>query len=225
MHWPFKLSAGNKLIAEARQACTRDWLRIGLWLVVCTLGYNLIEALISIGAGLHAGSIVLISFGLDSMIESVAAGLLLWRLRVEASGAEAEVIERTEHRVFRFVGLTFLVLALYVVGQAGYTLWAQRPPEESIIGIAVAVLSLIVMPLVSWGKLRAAKEIGSTALRTEAKETIACSYLSLTLLVGLAVNAALGWWWADPVAALLMVPWLIREGLEAIHGETSCGHD
>ena len=110
--------------------------------------------------------------------------------------------------------------------QAGLTLWHQETVSESIIGIILAVASLIVMPLVSWGKLHAAKVIGSAALRVEAKETLACSYLSFTLLLGLVANAVAGWWWADPVAALLMVPWLVKEGLEDLRGEhceTGCG--
>ena len=94
------------------------------------------------------------------------------------------------------------------------------PVIGSLVGIALAVASLVIMPLVSWGKLRAAREIGSAALRAEAKETLACSFLSFTLLLGLAANAAAGWWWADPMAALLMVPWLVKEGLEGLRGET-----
>jgi len=198
------------------------WFRIGQRLVLATLGYNVIEALIALWSGTQADSIALVGFGLDSIIETAAAGLLLWRLRVEARGADRETVEQTEHRVHQFVGISFLALAIYVVAQAGWTLWKQEAPAESIIGIALAAASLIVMPLVSWGKLRAAKEIGSSALRAEAKETLACSYLSFTLLVGLAANAAAGWWWSDPIAALLMVPWLIREGLEGVRGESGC---
>ena len=115
-----------------------------------------------------------------------------------------------------------MLLALYVTIQAGWTLWQRAAPEESTLGIIVAAASLIVMPLVSWGKLRAAREIGSAALRAEAKETLACSYLSFTLLVGLVANATVGWWWADPVAALLMVPWLIKEGREGLSGDGCC---
>jgi divalent metal cation (Fe/Co/Zn/Cd) transporter len=197
----------------------RDWTRIALWLVVTTMAYNIVEAAVAIGSGLEAGSIALVGFGLDSVIECAAAGLLLWRLFVEARGADHETVERTEHRVLRFVGATFVLLAVYVTVQALWTLWAQRAPEESLIGIILAIASLVIMPLVSWGKLRAAREIGSGALRAEAKETLACSYLSFTLLLGLVANAAGGWWYADPIAALLMVPWLVKEGLEGLRGE------
>lgn len=201
---------------------TRNWHRIALRLVIATLAYNVIEAVISLAAGVEAESIALLGFGLDSVIECAAAGLLLWRLAVEARGADAETVERTEHRVHRFVGFTFILLAAYVTLQAGWSLWKQDAPAESVVGIVLAAASLVIMPLVSWGKLRAAREIGSAALRAEAKETLACSYLSFALLLGLAANAAFGWWWADPVAALLMVPWLVKEGREGLSGEGCC---
>src|SRR6267142_2569940 len=146
------------------------------------------------------------------------AAALLWRLTLEARGAHAEPVERSEQRVHRFVGATFVALALYILVQAGWTLWTREASEESLVGIILAVASLVIMPLVSWGKLHTAKVINSAALRSEAKETLTCSYLSLTLLFGLVANAAAGWWWADPIAALLMVPWLIKEGLEGVRG-------
>jgi divalent metal cation (Fe/Co/Zn/Cd) transporter len=183
------------------------------------MAYNAVEAAVAIVAGIRAASIALIGFGLDSVIELCAAAALLWRLRLEAGGADHETVERGERRVQRFVGVTFLALSLYVLVVAGWTLWAQEPPRESPIGIGLAVASLILMPLIAWGKLRAADRIGSAALRAEAKETLACSYLSFTLLLGLTANAVAGWWWADPLAALLMVPWLLKEGWEGIRGE------
>jgi divalent metal cation (Fe/Co/Zn/Cd) transporter len=198
------------------------WFRIALRLVVVTMIYNVLEAVVALWSGSEAGSIALVGFGLDSGIETAAAGLLLWRLRVEARGADHETVERTERRVHRFVGVTFLALAAYVAAQAFWTFWTRFPPEESLIGLGLAAVSLVVMPLVAWGKLRAAREIGSAALRAEAKETLACSYLSLTLLVGLAANAAAGWWWADPAAAILMIPWLVKEGREGMRGEACC---
>jgi divalent metal cation (Fe/Co/Zn/Cd) transporter len=202
----------------------RNWMRIGLYLVVATMAYNVLEAVLALWFGVDADSIALVGFGLDSVIETAAAGLLLWRLAVEARGADEEVVERTERRVHRFVGITFLLLAAYVCLQAGWILSQRAAPEQSFAGIVLAVASLIVMPLVSWGKLRAAREIGSAALRAEAKETLACSYLSFSLLLGLAANAAAGWWWADPVAALLMVPWLVKEGAEGLRAEGHCRH-
>lgn len=192
----------------------RDWKRIALRLVVVTLAYNLLEAAIALGSGVAAHSVVLVGFGLDSVIECAAASVLLWRLRLEWRGVDRETLEGAERRVHRFVGASFFALAAYVVGQAGWTLSVGERPGESPLGIALALASLVIMPLVAWGKLRAAREIGSGALRAEAKETLACSYLSFTLLLGLGLNALQGWWWADPVAALAMVPWLIHEGRE-----------
>jgi len=200
-------------------ALTHDWARIGLWLVAATMAYNVVEGAITLWAGFHAGSIALVGFGLDSYIECAAAATLLWRLTLETRGAPTESIERSEQWVHRFVGATFIALALYVLGQAGWTLLTSEAPEESLVGIILAVASLVIMPLVSWGKLHAAKAINSAALRAEAKETLACSYLSFTLLLGLVANATAGWWWADPLAALLMVPWLVKEGIEGLRGE------
>jgi len=208
------------------RAAERDWARIGLWLVGVTLGYNVVEAVVALAAGAAADSVALVGFGLDSGIEVAAAGVLLWRLSLETRGVDGEELERAERRVHRFVGATFLALAAYVSGQASWTLWIGDAAQESAVGIALAAASLVIMPLVSWGKLRAAREIGSAALRAEAKETLACSYLSFALLLGLVANAAAGWWWADPAAALAMVPWLIREGLEGLRGEScaeTCG--
>jgi divalent metal cation (Fe/Co/Zn/Cd) transporter len=197
----------------------RDWTRIALRLVVATMAYNVLEAGVAIGSGVAARSVALIGFGLDSAIECVAATALLWRLRVEAAGADADTVERSEQRVHRLVGGTFLALAVYVTGQAAWVLWQSQAPAESPIGILLAAASLVVMPLVAWGKLRAAREIGSAALRAEARETLACSYLSATLLLGLVANAAAGWWWADPAAALAMVPWLVKEAREGLGAE------
>jgi divalent metal cation (Fe/Co/Zn/Cd) transporter len=209
-------------MSETIAAAARNWQRIGLALVVATMAYNMVEAVVALWSGISASSIALVGFGLDSVIECVAASALLWRLVVSARGADACAVERTERSVQRIVGATFVVLAVYVVAQAGWTLVTEQIPEESLLGIALAVASLIVMPLVSWGKLRAAREIGSGALRAEAKETLACSYLSFALLLGLVANAAAGWWWADPAAALLMVPWLVKEGREGLKGEGCC---
>lgn len=203
-------------------ASARNWTRLGLWLAGATLGYNVIEAGVALWAGASARSIALVGFGLDSVIECAAAAVLLWRLAVEARGAEEESVEAAERRVHRFVGSTFFALAAYVVVASLRTLLGHGEPAASVVGMVLAGASLLIMPLLAWGKLRVAGKVGSAALRAEAKETLACSYLSFTLLLGLAANAALGWTWADPVAALLMVPWLVREGLEGVRGECGC---
>lgn len=195
------------------------WVRRGLWLVIATMVYNAVEALVALWAGVSAGSVALVGFGLDSVIELAAAAVVLWRMAVEARGAATERIEQAERRVRKFVGLTFFALAAYVLAQSGYVLATRNAPSESTLGIILAVLSLIVMPLIALGKTRVASAIGSRALAAEAKETLACAYLSFCLLIGLAANAFLGWWWADPVAAMLMVPWLIHEGREGFEEE------
>ncbi|MFC2099387.1 cation transporter [Candidatus Bipolaricaulota bacterium] len=207
--------AGQDLQVQRDQ----HWHRIALWLVVGTLSYNLIEATVALWSGLDAGSIALLGFGLDSVIESVAAGALLWRLWVGARETSGERLAELDERVTRIVGITFLVLATYILFQVSWTFWTHAQPEESRIGIGLAMASVIVMPLVSWGKIRAAKRLESRALLAEAKETLACSYLSLTLLLGLLLNSTLGWWWTDPVAALLMVPWIVREGIEGVRSD------
>lgn len=208
----------------ATESSGRDWTRIALTLVVATMAYNTLEAAIALWSGIAARSVVLVGFGLDSVIECAAAGVLVWRLRLEWRGVDGHVREHAERRVHRFVGATFFALAAYVVGQAAWILLGGDAPAESLVGIALAVASLVVMPLVAWGKLRAAREIGSSALRAEARETLACSYLSFALLLGLGANALFGWWWADPVAALAMVPWLIREGREGFEAD-GCGRE
>lgn len=200
----------------------RSTAKLAQWLVGVTLVYNLIEAGIALAAGYSAESIALVGFGLDSIIEVSAASVLLWRLSLETRGADVATVEAAEHRVHRFVGWTFFALAAYVLTHAALSLGRHEEPAESTVGIVLATVSLILMPLVSIWKLRVAAELGSVSLRAEAKETLACSYLSATLLVGLAANAVLGWWWADPVAALLMVPWLIMEGREGLSDEECC---
>jgi len=191
-------------------ADARRHLRMAVWLVAGTLGYNVVEGVVAVWCGRAAGSSVLVAFGLDSGIECVAAGVLLWRLRAPLHD------ERREAAARRIVGWTFIALTLYVIAEVGMTFFTRDRPRASVVGVVLGVASLIVMPGLSWAKLRVAARLGSKALRAEALETLACTYLSATLLVGLVANATLGWWWADPVAALLMVPWLVREGLEGI---------
>ena len=191
-------------------------LKRGLRLEALTITWNVVEAFVAIGAGWLAGSVALVGFGLDSTIETIAAAALYVRLRAEMRGASEEEAEAHEARALRVVGVTFLALATYIVYEAGSTLWFRDPPDVSRLGIGLAALSLAVMPFLAWAKYRTGQMLKSRALIADAKETIACSYLSLTLLLGLGANAVFGWWWADPVAALAMLPWVIREGLEAL---------
>jgi divalent metal cation (Fe/Co/Zn/Cd) transporter len=194
-------------------------LRRALWLVGATLTYNVIEAGIAIWAGTEAGSIALLGFGLDSVIECAASAVLIWRLLVEIRGGDRERVETAERRATRFVGATFLALATYILVESVLTLVSGDHPSPSLAGIVLAALSLVVMPVLAGAKLTTARRLGSPALIAEAKETLACAYLSLTLLIGLALNEAAGLWWADPAAALAMVPWLVREGIEGLRSE------
>ena len=207
---------------QTRLIKDQKWLKIAFRLLILTLTYNVIEAVASLFAGYAANSIALIGFGLDSVIEMSASGLMVWRLYVELKGSAPEYIEKTEYLVHRFVGFTFFALSAYIAYEAAITILSREQPEESFIGIIISFLSLIVMPLLAWGKLKAAKNLNSSALKAEAKETIACSLLSLILLLGLLFNALWGFWWADPVASLLMLPWLIKEGLAGLKGEGCC---
>ncbi len=178
-----------------------------------TIGWNVTEAAVAIGAGAAVSSIALVGFGIDSVIESLSAGVLLWRLLGHPADAERE------RRALKLVGISFLALAVYIAVDAGQSLLLREPPEASLIGILLASASLIVMPLLARAKRRVASRINSRALAADSRQTSLCAYLSAILLGGLALNAWQGWWWADPVAALVMVPVIVREGLEALRGE------
>lgn len=200
-----------------REAISRSqYLRRGVWLEYFTIGWNSLEAVVAIGAGLLAGSIALVGFGLDSIIEVVSGTILLWRLRAELTGADSEASERAEQRALFAVGVSFFVLGAYILYESGKKLWFQERPQESLVGLVLACLSLVVMPALALAKHRTAKKLGSLALAADATETAICSYLSLALVLGLGLNGWLGWWWADPVAALAMLPLIVNEGREAI---------
>lgn len=201
--------------AERQRAAQR-----GQWLEVLTIVWNSLEALLSIGAGLLAGSIALVGFGFDSLVEIMAGGALFWRLRHEQS----ERRERAEQVALKWVGWSFVLLALYVSYDALHALIKHEAPQESYPGIAIAVLSLIVMPLLARAKRSVAAQLQSRALQADSKQTDLCAYLSAILLGGLILNALFGWWWADPLAALIMVPIILKEGIGALRGH-SCGCD
>lgn len=188
----------------------------GLRLEVLTVAWNAIEAIVAIGAGLAAGSVALVGFGLDSVIESISGVALLRRLGFELRGATPAESERSERRALWFVGLSFYLIAAYVSYDAVSSLVERSAPDESPLGIVLAAVSLFVMPLLGWAKLRTGKALQSRALVADAAETFVCAYLSFALLLGLALNALMGWWWADPVAGLLMIPFILREGKEAV---------
>ena len=188
--------------------------RQGRRLEYFTVGWNLIEAAVALGAGLFAGSIALIGFGIDSLIETSSGAVLLWRLR------EGEEGEQRERIALKLVGISLLALAAYVAIDAAKGLILQEPPERSLVGIILAAVSLGVMPLLAWAKRRVAAKLNSRALVADSHQTDICAYLSAILLAGLGLNALFGWWWADPIAALAMVPIIVKEGLEALRGES-----
>jgi divalent metal cation (Fe/Co/Zn/Cd) transporter len=193
--------------------------RRGQCLTWVTIAYNSLEAVVSITPGLLAGSVALVGFGVDSVIELGSSGAGLWRLRADASVASRAGAERA---ALRAVGVCFVALAVYVAVEATGALLAREAPGVSRVGIAIAAGSLVVMPLLARAKRRVAAELSSAALTAEARQTEICWYLSAILLGGLLLNALAGWWWADPVAALAMVPLIGWEGLEALRGRTAC---
>ncbi len=193
--------------------------RRGQWLTWATIVYNSLEALLSIGAGLLAGSVALLGFGFDSVIELGSSVAGLWRLSADASPEQRAGADRY---ALRWIGVCFLLLAAYVLIDAIRTLLSRERPEESLLGIAVAAASLCIMPLLARAKRRVAAQLTSRALTAEARQTDICAYLSAILLGGLILNARFGWWWADPLAALAMVPLIGYEGWEAIRGRTRC---
>ena len=187
--------------------------RQGRLLEYFTVGWNLIEAAVALGAGIFAGSIALIGFGIDSLIETSSGAVLLWRLQ------EGEEGEKRERMALKLVGISLLALAAYVAIDAAKGLLQKESPEKSLVGIILAAVSLVVMPLLAWAKRRVAARLNSQALVADSHQTDICAYLSAILLVGLGLNVLFGWWWADPVAALAMVPIIVKEGLEALRGE------
>ena len=190
-----------------------EHLRHGRKLEYFTIGWNIVEAGVAIGAGWFAGSIALVGFGVDSLIESLSGSVLLWRLFSPAHDESREKI------ALKLVGISFLILAAYGAFEAIKSLLVHEPPETSFVGIGLSIASLIIMPLLARAKRLSASNLESRAMKADSRQTDLCAYLSAILLGGLALNALLGWWWADPVAALIMVPIIAREGFEGLRGE------
>ncbi len=195
-------------------------LQRGLRLEYLTVGWNIAEGLIAVAAGLVAGSVALVGFGVDSFVETISGMVLIWRLSAEARGRlDEEAVETVERRAERLVGLAFFLLAAYVTFEAIRTLIEGEAPLASPIGIALTSLSIVVMLWLAGAKRRVGEVLGSRALIADSKQTYACWYLSVVTLAGLALNAVFGLWWADPLAALGIVVLLVREGFEALRGE------
>lgn len=190
--------------------------RRGRTLEYFTIGWNSLEAVVAITFGILAGSVALIGFGIDSIIESSSGVILLWRL---TAGEEREQL------ALRLVGISLLVLASYVAFDAVKSLIAQERPDESYVGIVLAAVSLIIMPLLAREKRKVAAKLNSHALQADSRQTDICAYLSAILLGGLLLNALFGWWWADPTAALVMTPIIAKEGVEALQGKTCCSNE
>lgn len=195
----------NKLLEQQKHR--------GRMLEYLTLAWNIIEAVVSVIAGAVAGSIALVGFGIDSVIESMSGAVLLWRLKAGDKGEEREKL------ALKLVGASFLLLAAYVLYEAINSLLFHEEPETSAVGIVIAFLSLIVMPVVAHEKRKVASAMNSKAMKADSRQTDLCAYLSAILLVGLVLNAAFGWWWADPVAGLIMAPIIAKEGFDALKGE------
>lgn len=185
--------------------------RRGRRLAYLTIGWNSLEGLIAVSSGILAGSIALVGFGFDSVIEVSSGAIILWRL---ASG------EHREKLALRLVGFSFLALCVYIAFDAVKSLVYREPPETSYVGIGIAALSLVVMPILAGAKRKVAASLNSRAVLADSRQTDLCAYLSAILLGGLILNAIFGWWWADPVAALIMVPIIANEGISALRGET-----
>jgi len=200
----------------ARQAMVHRGRRLEYF----TIAWNSLEGLIAVAAGVVAGSISLVGFGMDSFIEVTSGATLLWRMSVDA---DVESRERNEKLSLRIVGFCFIGLAVYIAYEAVSDLVRKTAPEHSIPGIVLACVSLIVMPILSRAKKRVGNALSSTAMKADARQTDFCVYLSAILLAGLLLNAVLGWWWTDPIAALIMVPIVAKEGFEGVKGQDCCG--
>lgn len=206
-------SASLSLMTVATSGDTRAGLiRRGVALEVFTLSWMTVEAAVAVAAGVAAGSVALLAFGIDSVIEFVAALVVLRTFRAEQGGRSGG---EGEQRALRVIGVTFFLLAAYIVADAGYTLIAVSKPESSAAGVAVATAAMLVMPTLSVLKRRTGRALGSQLLVADAAESLFCAYLSGAVLVGLVLNIVFGWWWADPLAALAVVSLVIKEGREA----------
>jgi divalent metal cation (Fe/Co/Zn/Cd) transporter len=192
-------------------------IRSGVWIELATIVWMTIEASVAISVGVITHSVSLQGFGIDSIVELLAGGILLWRLLVEQRGGSVERIEQAERRASWVTAISLFALAAYILLASALTFLTQTRPESSWWGVSLAVAAALIMPLLWQGKLRIAQQIGSAALKADAACSVTCAYMSLTLLVGLLLNRFFGWWWADPLAALVLIYFLLQEGREALH--------
>lgn len=197
-------------------------LRRAFQLAYLTVGWNVVEGVIGITAALAAGSVALLAFGIDSFVESASASVVLWRLVAERKASSSEAIEAAERRAQKLIAGSLFVLAAWVSFDALTALLAREHSERSILGIGITALSSVVMLWLARAKRRVARALNSRALEADSFQTTACWWLSISALAGVGMNAVLGWWWADPLSALVIVFFLIKEGREAWRGEDSC---
>ncbi|WDL99702.1 cation transporter [Alicyclobacillus sp. ALC3] len=199
----------------------------GINIEIVSILWMIVEAAVAIGAGIAAHSLALTAFGADSIIELVASAILLWRLYVESSGASLARVKQAEKRASWVVGVALIALAVYIVVSAAYDLWTRSGSESSMLGLALAIASGIIMPYLSRAKKRIGTEIGSKALRADGSCSIVCAYMAWTLIVGLMLTALVGWWWLNALAGLALVYFVVKEGIEAIQEargvEDTCG--
>lgn len=204
------------MTAVALEAADRARLgRRAQLLAAGSVSYNLVEAVIAVGAGLAAGSVALVGFGLDSVVEVSSGLIILWQFR-------HAVPEEREKQALRLMALSFFALAAYVTFESVRALMTEHEPESSPVGISLAAASLVIMPFLSWAQRRTGRQLGSDAVVADSTQTLLCTYLSAVLLVGLVLNATLGWSWADPLAGLVIAAVAVREGREAWRGEGCC---
>jgi len=213
------IEGGMPRAAIVQDERRRGLVRRGRVLSYLTLGYNVLEGIASLAFGWMAGSIALVGFGIDSLIEVTSSLAVLWRLRADLDVIRREKVEKTSLRI---IGFCFVGLALYILVDAGLALVRRELPSESVPGIVLAALSIVIMPLLARAKRKVAVSLGSRALNADATQTDLCMYLSAIVLGGLVLNALVGWWWADPIAAIAMTPFIAREGIRGLRAEDGC---
>lgn len=211
--------ASNDAPAPAR----REHLARALGLEYLTVGWNVAEGIIAVSAAVLAGSVALLGFGIDSFVECASGLVMIWRLQAERRADSDDArLDAIEHRARRLVALSLFLLAAFVVFDAAYTLWAGERPAFSLAGVVLTSVSLVVMLWLARAKRRVARALGSQAMEADAFQTTACWWLSLAALAGITLNGTLGWWWADPTAALVIAALIVKEGREAWQGERDC---
>jgi divalent metal cation (Fe/Co/Zn/Cd) transporter len=224
-----RLPVLNSTAASQTATNRKDHVRLGIWIELITIVWMIAEAGVAISVGFATRSVSLQGFGIDSLVELLAGGILLWRLLIEQRGGSLERIEQAERRASWVTAISLFALAIYIISDSILTLLAGTRPQASWWGVGLAMAAAIVMPLLWQGKLRVARRIGSAALKADAACSVTCAYMSLTLLAGLLLNRFFGWWWADSLAAFGLVYFLIQEGREALHeartGEACCCAD